>query len=1081
VIEHNLEVVKCADYVIDLGPEGGEAGGSVVAEGTPEAVAASDYSHTGRFLRTVLHGPVPSQEPQPSQKPLPPQAQPPALAPPPPQEPLPSQERLPPQSPLPEDRTATSEVQRIASGNPVIAIEGAREHNLKDVSLAIPRGRLVVLTGVSGSGKSTLAFDILFAEGQRRYLESLSPYARQYMRQLGRPDVDLIRGIPPAVAIEQRVSRGGRKSTVATMTEIYHFLRLLFAKVGVPHCPRCGIEIASRSPREIVQHIQNHYGGLRVRLYAPLVRGRKGFHKEIMRRALRAGALALRADGVLHGEKEIPALDRYREHDIEALIAEIRIIPGHRADSPGPFHGGDGHSPDSAAQFPDDPAEIARADIHRAVTRALKLGGGALHLEDPAGVWRTYSTERSCPRCGQDFEEPDPRDFSFNSRRGACAACDGTGVVEALDPDLMVPDSTKTLDEGTLAPLRKGYIRDDDIRWFLDTLGTRFGIPRHVPFEELREDEKLLIFYGNPAAGLPGGKKFKGEKFEGLLERLRWALDRTRRKKVRDFLSQFKREKPCPQCRGGRLKPSSLAVRVGGYSIADLVGLSISRAIPAISGLPFSGRDAAVSEGIMAEILPRLRFLEEVGVGYLSLDRSSTSLSTGEAQRIRLAAQLGSNLHGVLYILDEPTIGLHMRDNGRLLHILKALRDRGNSVLVVEHDEETIRSADVIVDLGPGAGVHGGDLVFVGDPVTLAAEEYSVTGRFLGDRLRRKHRPRRVGQSGTLRLRGAREHNLKDITVEIPLGTLTVVTGVSGSGKSTLVRDTLYNVLRHLLHGIPSPAGRHDWIEGYDRLDRVVEVDQTPIGKTPRSIPASYVGFLGDIRKLFSMTAEARARGYRPGRFSFNVATGRCEVCSGMGRIKVAMSFLPDVYVPCERCGGKRYKEETLEVRFKGLTIADVLDLSMEEALDIFGPFPRIAGYLKILVDTGLSYLKLGQSSPTLSGGEAQRIKLAAELGKRRRGRTLYVLDEPTTGLHMADVEKLLHVLQALVDRGDTVLVIEHNLDVIAEADRIIDLGPEGGDAGGYLVASGPPEEVAQATSLSHTARHLVDYLSRQS
>ncbi|NVM22168.1 MAG: excinuclease ABC subunit UvrA [Desulfobacterales bacterium] len=904
VIEHNMDVVKTADWVIDLGPEGGEAGGLVVAAGPPEQVAKERKSHTGRFLKAYLSGrgrlkPVPTVTPT-----------------------------LP--SPL--------KGEGLGGGDRTIEISGGREHNLRNVSLSVPRNQLVVLTGVSGSGKSTLAFDILFAEGQRRYLESLAPYVRQYVRVLERPDVDVVSGIPPTVAIEQRISHAGRRSTVATLTEIYHFLRLLYSKLGTQHCPGCGQKLEAQSLEQIVDQIRHRYGKKRAIVLAPKVAGRKGYHKEVLAKALRRGYRKARIDGTLTPLKKGMALSRYHEHTIELVVGSL-------------------------------PTE----DLGQAVARALDEGNGSLLVVDGKGGEEVFGLHGICPSCGSGLQALDPRLFSFNSKHGACPVCEGLGVVK-----------------------------------------------------DLYEEEHRM----------------------------------------------------CAECGGSRLRPEALAVRIGGYSIWDLVQHPAGRMHTIFKGFSFNRRQAPIAEPILAEIMARLSMLNQLGLSYLGLSRSGDTLSGGEAQRVRLAAQLGSNLTGVCYILDEPTIGLHARDNRMLLGALRELKGRGNSILVVEHDEETIRQADYIIDLGPGAGREGGQVVACGKLADLKRVRASVTGAcFDGHPHRITSRLRPYRDRPCLKVRGATEHNLKGIYVDFPLGALICLTGVSGSGKSTLLKETVYKGTRNLLLKQQRSAGSCKGIEGWEALDRVLEVDHSPIGRTPRSVPASYVGFLSDIRTLFSMTPQARVRGYKAGRFSFNVAGGRCEACKGHGSLKVAMSFLPDVYIRCEVCNGRRFNQETLAVTYKGKNIAEVLELTFEESASFFVVVPPIRRAVRFVCDIGLGYLRLGQPSPTLSGGEAQRIKLAEELAKLSKGRTLYILDEPTTGLHLADVQRLVKVLQALVDEGNTVALIEHNMEIIKEADYIIDLGPEGGDDGGRVVAKGSPIELMAEPNGSHTARHLKKYL----
>ena len=990
VIEHNLDVVKNADWVIDLGPEGGEAGGRVVATGTPEDIVRATGSHTGRYLAPFLR------------------KEPPRISP----------------APLPRP---------VESDGNAIRVIGAREHNLKAISVDTPRDQMVVVTGLSGSGKSTLAFDILFAEGQRRFIESLSAYARQYIQVMDKPEVDLLSGIPPTVSIEQRLTQGGRKSTVATATEIYHYLRLLYSKVGVQHCVHCDIPITPQTEDQIAADIARRFKKQKILLLAPLVRARKGSHREVLEQAVKDGYRRLRIDGKLVLSADARPLRRYVEHDIEAVVAES--------------------GPDANATGNDT----------NSLRDALELGGGAVLVVGTRET-RYYNLQRACPRCEASYEEMDPRLFSFNSRYGGCPTCRGMGFREAFDPELVVPDVERSLRERAVVPLSgKSALLGGGTARVL-RMAAKLGVDPKRAFRKLSRKQNQAILFGT-------------DEVEGVIPYLE-RLYRETRGETSEHLEQFRSHTPCHDCRGARLNPVARAVRIGGRSIHEVSDMTPKGALAFLSSANFRGRTGVIAENILKEIRSRLAFLVEVGLSYLQLSRRSDTLSGGEAQRIRLAAQLGANLRGVCYILDEPTIGLHVRDNRVLLDTLRRLQQEGNSVVIVEHDEETIRQADYVIDLGPGGGAEGGEVVAVGKPADIEANPRSLTGRFLKQQgTRSASRSRPLAGCPSVIVRGAREHNLKDIRVRFPIGRLTVVTGVSGSGKSTLVRDILYRAVRRRLTGGGGRVGAHREIVGADAFTRVLEVDQAPIGKTPRSVPASYVGFFDDIRKLFSSTPEARLLGYSPGRFSFNVKGGRCEHCAGQGRIKMEMSFLPNVYVHCEICDGRRYTPETLSVTYREKNIHQVLAMTLVEAAQLFRPVESIHRPLNILNEMGLGYLTLGQPSNTLSGGEAQRIKLAYELAKPSRGTTLYVLDEPTTGLHMADIEKLVGALQSLVDQGNTVVVIEHNLDVIREADCIVDLGPEGGDRGGRLVAWGPPAEVMASSSRSHTARFLKRHL----
>ncbi|MFQ5851148.1 MAG: excinuclease ABC subunit UvrA [Candidatus Binatia bacterium] len=1013
VIEHNMEVIKCADYIIDLGPEGGDAGGEVVAVGTPEEVAKVQRSHTGRYLRSHL-----------------------------------KKEALSSFTPLLEKSFRDGRTGGSDEGERAIAIVGAKEHNLRNISLQIPRDRFVVITGLSGSGKSSLAFDIIYAEGQRRYIDSLSAYARQFIKVMARPNVDLLSGIPPTVAIEQRLSRGGKKSTVATVTEIYHYLRLLYSKVGKQHCLQCGRPITSLSKSQILDRISRTHRGKDVTVLSPIIRGRKGFHKEVIASAKKLGYRKARIDRVtvdLKSASLAHGLERYREHDIDVVIGTAKV-------------GGRG--------------------LEAMVDQGLRLGNGVIHLLLEGGE-EIYNQRLFCLHCSIGYEPLDPRLFSFNSRQGACPQCNGMGYGWELDPDLVVPDPSRPLSEtfsslwsssGEQTELKRGLSR------LLRELREEHRVDVATPFSRLTKKEREFVLHGRARPSsfvglVPYLEGLWGQAEDGLGERL----------------SEFMSEYPCRACDGRRLNRRAQAVKVEGRAIWQVTSLSVKEGLEYFRSLRSAGpggsqmseRDRAVTEKVVREIHYRLKFLHEVGLSYLTLDRRADTLSGGEAQRVRLAAQLGSNLRGVCYILDEPTIGLHARDNGMLLRTLRRLVETGNTVLVVEHDEATISSAELVVDLGPGAGVQGGKVVAIGTPKEIKANPVSVTGAFLRAGKKRMWPERLVLDHRWLTIHGAKANNLKSIDVRFPLGAWSCVTGVSGSGKSTLVKEVLYKGLKIKLGQPAGRPGEYREIAGWERLQRVVEVDQSPIGKTPRSVPASYVGFLGEIRRIFSLTPEARVRGYTPSRFSFNVRGGRCEECAGQGRIRKEMSFLPDVFIECEACGGDRFNEETLGIRYNNRNMAEVLEMTVKEAAEFFRPFPNIFRPLKILEEISMGYITLGQASNTLSGGEAQRIKLAYELGKESRGKTLYVLDEPTTGLHFADVERLIQILHRLVDAGNTVITIEHNLEIIKEADYLVDLGPNGGAEGGYLVACGPPLEVTKNGKRSHTARYLRDYLNK--
>ena len=935
-----------------------------------------------------------------------------------------------------------------------IAVRGARVHNLKNIDVELPRDKLVVITGLSGSGKSSLAFDTIYAEGQRRYVESLSSYARQFLEQMEKPDVDLIDGLSPAIAIEQKTTGSNPRSTVGTVTEIYDYLRLLFANIGVPHCHLCGREIASQSLERIIDIVMLSPNDERVNVLAPVVRGRKGeFKKELA--ALRArGFTKVRVDGQLRSLDEDIKLDRRKNHSIDVVVDRV----------------------------------ILKAGVERRLTESVEI---ALNLADDIVIINTYDTgdrlfsrRLACTYCGVSMPEMTPRAFSFNSPHGACVECQGLGAVYDFDPVRLVPDESLSLSGGAIAPWAKGDRKL--VREALEALSRTFDIDLDLPFRRLSRKIRDLLFFGAVGARRSDEAPKKGKAkqadpfgagFEGLIPNLR------RRYEEGSWLEQenlepYRALRACPGCSGERLKPQSRAVRVKGRTISDYVALPISEAVRVFDTLELTDREALIANRILREIRDRIHFLNDVGVGYLTLGRSAATLSGGEGQRIRLATQIGSNLTGVLYVLDEPSIGLHQRDNRALLSTLARLRDLGNTVLVVEHDEETIRTADFVVDLGPGAGEHGGHVIFQGTPQQLLADgNGSLTAAYLrNERSIQTPRARRQPTRGHVVIKGARENNLQDIDISIPLGVLTTVTGVSGSGKSTLVNEILYRALARELYRAADEPGAHSAIEGIEHLDKVIQIDQSPIGRTPRSNPATYTGLFTFIRELFAMLPEAKARGFKPGRFSFNVKGGRCEACQGDGVIAIEMHFLPDVYVTCEQCKGRRYNRETLEIKYRGKSIADVLDLTVDQALPLLENFPPIAVKLRTLQDVGLGYIELGQSATTLSGGEAQRVKLSKELSRRGTGTTLYILDEPTTGLHFADTHKLLDVLNKLVDQGNTVVIIEHNLDVIKSADHVIDLGPEGGAGGGRIVAQGTPEDVARSRE-SYTGQFLAEIL----
>ena len=945
-----------------------------------------------------------------------------------------------------------------------IIISGAREHNLKSIHLRLPREKLIVITGLSGSGKSSLAFDTIYAEGQRKYVESLSAYARQFLEQLQKPDVDHIEGLSPAIAIEQRTAATNPRSTIATATELYEYLRLLYASIGKPHCHRCGKPIATQTTSEIVDQIMALGEATQLVLLAPLVRGRKGEFRDVMARVRSEGFVRARVDGEIVDVSEPVKLDKKRHHNIELVVDRISLN------------------------------SKARARLADSIDTALKWGSGlllALYRTATMPVtapWaeRLFSSLNACPDCGISYGEFTPRHFSFNSPYGACKTCLGLGTKLFFDPDLIVPDKNKSISDGAIVAWRRGGRRlIMYYKMLLRGLSKHYKIDLETQFKDLPERVQAELLRGSSEEieftyWRKGAWRKLVKKFEGVIPNLERLYEETDSEFTKARLQQYMVSMPCPDCKGARLRPESLAVTVGRKSIIDVTRLSIEQAIGFFGALSLTEYEQRVADQVLREIHSRLGFLQNVGLGYLTLDRQSDTLSGGEAQRIRLATQIGAGLVGVLYVLDEPSIGLHQRDNQRLLETLKGLRDLGNTVLVVEHDEDTIRAADFIVDLGPGAGVHGGYVVAEGSLQTILESARSLTGAYLrGDIQISVPKTRRTAKRGWLIVRGARQNNLKNIDVRIPLGLLSCVTGVSGSGKSTLVDDILRKALFRKFYRAKDRPGAHAGITGVEELDKVVVIDQSPIGRTPRSNPATYTGAFNHIRTLFAQLPNARVRGYQPGRFSFNVKGGRCETCKGDGIIKIEMHFLPDVYVTCERCNGRRYSRETLEITYKGRNIADVLDMTVDEAEGFFRAMPKLRDILQTLQDVGLGYLKLGQQGTTLSGGEAQRIKLSAELAKKATGRTLYILDEPTSGLHFADIAKLLEVLTKLRDAGNTVLVIEHNLDVIKSADWIIDLGPEGGDAGGNIVAEGTPERIAQVRQ-SYTGRFLQRVLGRR-
>jgi excinuclease ABC subunit A len=921
-----------------------------------------------------------------------------------------------------------------------IEIKGACEHNLKGFDVKIPRNRFVVITGVSGSGKSSLAFDTLYAEGQRRYVESLSAYARQFLEQMAKPQVESIEGLSPAIAIEQKTTSNNPRSTVGTVTEIYDYLRVLFARIGTPHCWKCGRIIESTTIQQMAQSVFSRGEGSRIIIYAPVVSGRKGEYTKLTESLTKDGFVRVRIDGQLYDLEEVPQLDKNKKHTIDVVVDRVIIKQG------------------------------VLTRLVDSIEIACRLSGGVLMVGDESGNETIYSEHYSCPVCNVSFSEISPRMFSFNNPHGACEVCGGLGVLLEVDPELVIPNTKLSLMEGAIAPwgVPPGRFASRMIRH----LGRALDFATSTPFEKLDADIQQTILYGGPIGGPYGAP------FEGVIPNLTRRLGDTETGEIRSDISRFLNNKFCPQCQGARLKKEILHVDISGKNIFDLTSMSVDDLLIFFNQLTLSDKKQEIASRLIKEIKDRLGFLTSVGIGYLSLSRSAGTLSSGESQRIRLATQIGSALMGVMYILDEPTIGLHQRDNVRLISTLKHLRNIGNTLIVVEHDENTIKEADHIIDMGPGAGEHGGEIIFQGPPEELLESDTSLTGQYISGKLTIHHRDKRRNlKKDFIRIKEASANNLKAINVDIPVGVFTCITGVSGSGKSSLIIDTLYPYMSKSLSGSRAVPHHVKGISGIELIDRIINVDQSPIGRTPRSNPATYTGIFTHIRELFTVLPDSRVRGYKPGRFSFNVKGGRCEACQGDGLIKIEMHFLPDVYVVCDQCQGKRFNDETLEIRYKGHSIADVLNMSVSQAYNLFEAVPKIKKRLQTLIDVGMDYIKLGQSATTLSGGEAQRTKLSRELSKRSTGRTLYILDEPTTGLHFEDINKLLKVLHRLVDEGNTVIVIEHNMDIIKSADFIIDLGPEGGQEGGQVVASGTPEEIAM-TKASYTGEYLKEHLA---
>ena len=937
-----------------------------------------------------------------------------------------------------------------------IVIKGAREHNLKNVDVTIPRDKLVVFTGLSGSGKSSLAFDTIYADGQRRYVESLSSYARMFLGQMEKPDVDSIEGLSPAISIDQKTTSKNPRSTVGTVTEIYDYLRLLYARIGVPHCPVCGREITQQTVDQIVDQILSLPEKTRVQILAPVIRGRKGEHQKELENARKSGYVRVRVDGILYDLSEEIKLEKNKKHNIEIVVDRLTV------------------------------SDSIKSRLTDSIETALRLSGGLVIADVPGGEEMLFSQNYACPDHGVSIGDLEPRMFSFNNPMGACPTCTGLGTFMKVDPDMVIPNKNLSIREGAIKA-SGWYIGESGTiaQMYYEALAKHYGFSLDTPVKDLTKKQLDALLYGTKGERIHMVRKKEygtgsyDTEFEGIVNNLERRFRETQSSFIRDEITQVMSSVPCPDCHGERLKPEYLAVTVGGKNISEFCKMSVTDALNFVEELELSSRDAMIGAQILKEIKARLGFLQSVGLDYLTLSRASATLSGGESQRIRLATQIGSSLVGVLYILDEPSIGLHQRDNDKLLATLQRLRDLGNTLIVVEHDEDTMRAADYIVDVGPGAGVHGGKIVCAGTPKEIMACKESITGQYLsGARKVPVPEVRRPGNGGFLTVRKARQNNLKGIDVKIPLGTFTCVSGVSGSGKSSLVNEILYKTLAAELNGAKAKPGLSDGIDGMEQLDKVIDIDQSPIGRTPRSNPATYTGVFTDIRELFAQTADAKMRGYGSSRFSFNVKGGRCEACEGDGILKIEMHFLPDVFVPCEVCKGKRYNRETLEVKYKGKSIYDVLEMTVEEAMTFFESLPRIRRKIATLFEVGLGYIKLGQPATTLSGGEAQRVKLATELSKRSTGKTIYILDEPTTGLHTYDVQKLIEVLQKLVDAGNTVVVIEHNLDVLKTADWVIDLGPEGGDRGGTLVAAGTPEELVKIPE-SYTGQYLKPLLKK--